>query len=427
MALPTPSPSQLAALEAMKAVALAGASGAVDKVNAIQGALDKQQEVEDFQKETFDVYNDEILRRYEVERKWIDGQDIASPVIENDIQQFAADGSGRLDNGGDFSPLRIPEFDGGPLTLLEARHELELFVEQGNVLDLLQNGIVGQITLEVGATIRDAITASSTSLIIDDNTNPISNGDKILITGGGFLAIIEVTNYSSGGVCTGEPGGAPFSTNQVDCEGPANGGAGTWTVSESLDFIYIIEPSGTIPAGSDIGQATFNGFNNTERTNKVASNPNLQPLMNDLIGQLHSLFDERKVVLNNQLTEIQANEDDNIDPTAETDVTTSSSAIDGFLGVTPPSTIDVSDAGITAITNERNTRHAQATARPANIAIAITTGDFYNQRFNTSEGRCRLNNGSIVLLNDLQNAKTGAQEGGVEAAGLASRYAALIP
>lgn len=422
MALPTPSPTQLAALEALKAVANAGATGAVDKVNAIQSALDKQQDVEDFQKQTFDALNDEIIRRYEVERRWIDGQDIVAPIIENDVQQFAADSSGRLDNGGDYAPLRIPEFDGGPLSLLEPRFELQIFIEQDEVLDYLQNGIAGQVLLDVGANIETGIDENSTSVNILDDTTTINNDDVLFVSGGGFAGLLKVTNATAGGSCAGE---APPGSGIDETTCLANGG--TWTPANGIDFVWLIPPTGLIPALSEIGQKQFLGFNNTERTNKVATDTDFQPLLDGFLSDLHALFDERKVALNNQLTEIQANQDDNIDPNAETNVTTSISAIDGFLGVTPPSTIDISDTGITAINDERNTRQPQATSRPGQIASAIMAGDFYNLRFGTSEGRCRLNNGSIVLLNDLESAKIGAQEGGIEAANLASRYDALIP
>lgn len=40
--------------------------------------------------------------------------------------------------------------------------------------------------------------------------------------------------------CIGEPGGAPFSTNQVACEGAANGGSGTW-IPTGPDF-YQADP-----------------------------------------------------------------------------------------------------------------------------------------------------------------------------------------
>ena len=424
MGLPAPSPSEIAALTALKAVADAGVLAGPGKVAAVQSAIDVQQEVENFQKSTFDVLNDDIIRRYEVERKWLDGQDITAPVVEADLQQFASDGSGRLDNGGDFAPLRIPEFDGGPLDALETDNETDLFTEQDNVLDILQNGYSGQITLDPTAIIQGAIDDSSTSVIIEDDTTVVNPDDIIFVAGGGFAALIKVVSSTLGGFCT--PTATPDTEAQCTIEG------GVWTDTNTINFTYLVKPGGTIPALSPIGQKTFNGFNNTERTSHTASDSDFQPLMDGGLSNLETIFDNRIVALTNEIVEIDANQDDNIDLTAKTKAQTSDAAIDGFLGVTPPSTINISDTGITAIDNEKAVRQPEITQRIIDIAAAILNGEsgttsYYDARFDTSEGRCRLNNGSIVLLNDLEGSKTAIQAGTVEAQNLSDRYAALLP
>lgn len=427
MGLPAPSPTQIQALTDLKAVADAGVTAGPIKEAAIQGALDKQQEVEDFQKSTFDSLNDEIIRRYEVERRWLDGQDIASPILESDISDFAAgDEAGRLWNGGDFAPLRITEFDGGPLVVLEAEPEQDQFAPQDVILDYLQNGIAGQITIEVGATIQGPFTSASTQIIIENNTNPININDVLVLYGGGFAAVVKVTNVSSGGFCTGE------ATPPQITEGACTGDGGTWTAADTIDIQILVGPGGTIPAGSDIGQKTWAGFDNTERTNHVATDTDFQDLMDVLLVDLETVFNLRKTALQNQINALQNNENDNLPASAETNAQTSVTAIDGFLGVTPPTTTNISDTGITAINNEKATRTAQITARITAIAAEITFGvdnsnSYYNLRFQTAEGRCRLNNGSIVLLNDLSKALSDIQNGTTEAQGLSDRYDALIP
>lgn len=424
MGLPAPSPEQIAALTALKGVADAGVSAGPGKVAAIQSAIDAQQEVEDFQKATFDALNDDIIRRYEVERRWLDGQDIAAPIVEADLQTFAASGSGRLENGGNFAPLRIPEFDGGPLAALEAEHESAQFTPQDTTLDLLQNGSPNPLLLDGGANIQDSINDLSTSLVVLDNTTTMNPGDSLVISGGGFTAIIQVDSVVTGGFCT--PTATPDTEAQCTIE------AGVWTVTEQVNFTYLFKPGGTIPALSDIGQVTFSGFTNAERTSHVASAPSLQPIMDGLLNDLQAIFNKRITALNNQLAELGANQDDNLDAGATTKANTSKLAIQGFLGVTPPSTINISDIGITAINNEKAVRQPEITQRITDIAAAILFGEagttsYYDVRFSTSEGRCRLNNGSIVLLNDLEEAKTGVQAGAVEAQGLSDRYDALIP
>lgn len=426
MGLPAPSPAQIAALEALRGVALAGVTATAGKVSAIQSALDAQQEVEDFQKLTFDALNDDIIRRYEIERKWLDGKDIALPIVEQDVQDFAAgDSTKRLWNGGNFSPLRIPEFDGGPLVVgVEPNYELNQFTPQDNVLDILQNGSPNPLSLTGGSTIQDLINDLSGSLVVLDNLIAIVPGSSLVVSGGGKTAIIQVDSVVTGGFCT--PTATPDTEAQCTIEG------GIWTVTETVNFTYLIKPGGTIPGGSDIGQVTFSGFNNTERTNKISSDPSLQPIMDGLISDLEAIFNKRKTALQNQITELQANQDDNLDADAETEAQASITAIDSFLGVTPPSTIDVSDTGITAIDNEKAVRQPQATQRVIDVGNAIPFGEsggssYFDARFENSEGRCRLNNGSIVLLKDLESAKADIIQGGVEAAGLANRYDNLIP
>ena len=433
MGLPVPSPSEIASLIALKAVADAGVVAGPIKEAAVQDALNKQQDVEDFQKETFDSLNDEIIRRYEVERRWLDGQDIVAPIVEVDITNFASrNTSERLWNGGNFAPLRISEFDGTPLSVLESEPEQDQFAPQDVIIDRLQNGIAGQIILDGTAIIQGAFTSISTQIIIENNTATININDKLFLSGGGFAAVVNVDAISSGGFCTGEPGGAPFSTNQADCEGAANGGPGTWTTADTIDITILVGPGGTIPSLSTIGQKQWSGFNNTERTNKVASDSDFQDLMDVLLVDLETIFNLRKVALQNQINELQNNDNDNLPASAETNAQTSITAIDSFLGVTPPSTINISNTGITAIDNEKATRSAQITQRFLDIVSEIgfgvdNTDSYYNLRFKTSEGRCRLNNGSIVLINDLSSALSDIQAGTVEAQGLSDRYDALIP
>lgn len=424
MALPTPNPDELAALTTLKAVADAGVSAGPGKVAAIQSAIDAQQEVENFQKATFDAVNDDIIRRYEVERKWLDGQDIAAPILEADLQSFANDGSGRLENGGDFAPLRIPEFDGGPLAAIETEFENSFFTPQDTTLDLLQNGSPSPLLLDGGANIQASIDDTSTSLVVLDNTTPITVGSSLVVSGGGFTAIIQVDSVVTGGFCT--PTATPDTEAQCTIE------AGVWTVTETVNFTYLFKPGGTIPALSDIGQVIFSGFNNTERTNHVANDVALQPIMDGLLNDLKNIFNDRITALNNQLVELGANQDDNLDAGATTKANTSKLAIQGFLGITPIATIDISDTGITAINDEKAVRQPEITQRIIDIAAAIAFGEsgtisYYDVRFNTSEGRCRLNNGSIVLLNDLEEAKAGVQAGAIEAQGLSDRYDALLP
>lgn len=428
MGLPSPNPSQTQSLQELKAVADAGVQGAIDKEAAIQEAIDKQQDVEDYQKSLFDILNDEIFRRYEIEKRWLNGKDIVSPIVEADLQNFAnEDITSRLWNNGNFAPKRIDEFDGIPLVDLETEHELSWFIPQDDAVDLLLNGIVGQILLTPGATTISSINDTSTSLSIKNNLVAISINDHLLISNGVNVAIVKVTSTPSiGGYCTGEDN--PPQVTQPTCEADN----GTWTVTNTMNIEMVLKPGATIAAGSPVGQTQYNGFNNTERTTKIASDPNLQVIMDNLLDELHNIFDKRITAMQNQLDEVQNNQDDNLPASIETNLNTSISALQGFLGVTPPSTIDVSDTGITAIGDEKAVRQPQATSRPSTIDTALAFGEtgtksYYDVRFETSGSRCRLNNGSINLLKKLIQSKIDAQAGGLEAQALSDRYDNLVP
>lgn len=426
MPLPTPSPQQVASLTALKAVADAGVTGADEKIAAIQTAIDVQQDAEDFQKSTFDALNDDIIRNYEMERRWIDGQLVENPIIEDDLQDFSnKETASRIWNGGQYTPARIDEFDGLPLAYQGDDNEDKLFGMQDEVIDKLVNGIPGQILLSGTAVLATAIDENSTSMTVEGNTNPININDVILVLSGADAAVIKVTSATAGGYCTGEA--TPPQLTEPACTGDG----GTWTNSDTIGFEYLIEPTGTLGIGTPVGQKTWSGFNNTERTNKTASDSDLQPILDSLLNSLRTVLEDRVVVLQNEIQAIQNNQNDLLPANVETDAQSSLTAVQGFLGVSPPSTIDISDTGLTAIDNEKSIREPQIIQRITDIAAEIATGDgsesFYDKRFNTASGRAHLANGSITLLRELNEAKAGNQAGKALAQGLSARYADLIP
>jgi len=421
MSAPILTSEQITALTDTKAVADAGVLGAIESAAAWNTVLIQQQKVDDAFKAFFDFFDGDIIVQYETERRFLDGQAIASPIVEQDILNFVNEiTTSRLWNDTKI-PERIAEFDGGPLVATDDEHENFLLPAQDNITSDLQT-FTGQISLDAAAVTSTSLTASSTTLDISTPvTETVSPDDLIFIGNGSDAAIVKVITATQGGTCSGETN--PPQVTESACI--ADGGA--WTPGDlELTIQVIIPPIGTIASGAGAGQLSYTGFNNTERTNKTANNSNFQPIMDTLLNQIKDIFDRRIVVLNNQITALQANDDSGLDLTAETKAQTSKTAVNGFLGGTPPSTIDISDTGLTSIDTESTSRQTEVTARISAIITAISVGNFFNLRFDNASNRARLDNGSLRLLNEYTNAKDGANASSVTAQDLSDRYDSLL-
>lgn len=420
MAQPVPSPSQIIAITEAKTLALAGAAGQAQSIIGLNAAIIKYTDIDNFAKANFDWLNDSVIKQYELERRWMDGQIIAAQITQTDLNNFVTNYSGRLWNGGDYEPLRIPEFDGTPLAATNDEHEDKLFDLQDDTLDWLQNGVTGMVTFG-GTTIDTALTSLSTTLELNTGGSPLSLsiGNRFIVKSGSNAAIVEVTSYAQGGSCS-----LPIYLDEASCL--LN--AGVWTIGNAiLGIKVLIPPQGTLAIGSSAGTDLFDGFNNTERTTKTPTNTWENALMTSLLESLEDEFNRRLAVLNSELAAIQANGNTNISASAATNVQNSITSVGNFLGVSPTATIDISNTGITAINAEKTTRQAQITARITQIASEITAGDFYGQRYNEAANRVQLANGTMVQLQDLQKALAGANSAQASATALAGRYDNMLP
>src|SRR6185369_3687184 len=182
---------------------------------------------------------------------------------------------------------------------------------------------------------------TSTTLSLQDPSVAITGivaNTVFVVTGVGDLAVVKVISTS---VPVGTP--PPY----------------------KLDLVIelIVPPTGTISAGANLD--SFTGFTNAERTTKIASDPDFQPLMNYLVLQLQGRINDRISRLNEQLTPLAANQDPdgvaNI-ATATTNVNTSKNFLTNYLITT-----DISNTGLASLSTERGTRSGQLTTRLAQI------------------------------------------------------------
>jgi hypothetical protein len=117
--MPTLSPAEIAQLQAEKAKQENFASAMLAAVPQ-KTARAAELAVADgaFQK-FFDYYNDDIIGKYDAERKALNGQYIADPISEDDIIGPASiDGSVRTTpTMPDTDIVRVDEFDGGAVSV----------------------------------------------------------------------------------------------------------------------------------------------------------------------------------------------------------------------------------------------------------------------------------------------------------------------
>lgn len=323
----------------------------------------------------FTYYNDDIIGQYDAERKELNGDYIASPIVEADITNPASLIASRTTPSLPATDIiRIAEFDGVPL-ILDSDNEQQHVIDQAGPEDVLQNGISGTVpTVTVTSLTASALTASSTTLDMIDTFGPMSFtiGDVFIVHDGGTdAAVIEVT-----GVTDNAGGNPPYDI--------------------TLDIDVIIAPAGTIASSSPVIDS-FSGFNNTERTTKVASDSSLQPLMDTLIVQLEGFINSRIANLNPQLTALAAQED----PDAVAEIITTTGLVNvskTFLTNYLVST-DISDTGLASLSTERGTRATEITTRLAQIVANFTgqTENYFNRRYGTGNDRGNTARGTLRL------------------------------
>lgn len=383
MAAPTLTPEQIASLEAEQlkqesAVLTFEATVPLKEARAADLAIQ-----DSAFKSFFDYYNDEIIGIYDSERQELDGLFIIDPIVEDDILKPAELEPHRTTPAlPNTDIIRVTEFDGGG-TDTNSDNEQQNIINQVLNEDVLVNGISGTSPVVTGTSLTaSSLNAASTTLDMIDAAGPtlFSIGDTFVVhDGGANTAVVQVV-----GVTDNVGGDPPYDI--------------------SLDVLILIPPIGTIASGSDVIDS-FDGFNNTERTNKVANNNDLQPLMDSLILSLTSDLLLRQVNLLAQITAIDLNQDpDGIAQlnTAKTNVLTSDSFIDNYLLTT-----DISDTGLLTLSTERGVRGPQITSRIAEIILNYTnqTENYYDRRYSSGNDRGSTGRGTLRLQT---NAEQGA-------------------
>ena len=388
MAFPTLTQEEMAQLEIEKATE----EGVVEVfLNAVPANLARAAElaiVDGSFKKFFEYYNDGVIGQYDAEQKSLNGDYIAAPIVEADITEPASQNLSHR-----TSPtlpavdlVRIAEFDGGPL-INTTVNEIVHIADQAAVEDALVNGYAGTSPTVTGTSLTaTALTSASTTLDMIDANGPMafSIGDVFVVHDNGTnAAIVQVT-----GVTDNAGGDPPYDI--------------------TLDITFLVAPVGTLAIGSDVIDS-FTGFNNTERTNKVATDTDLQPVMDSLISNLEAELNLRIARLGEQLTALNVNED----PDAVSEISTTVGLVntsDSFIDTYLLTTI-ISDTGLSSLASERGIRSSEITTRLSQIGANYTgqTENYFDRRYNTSNDRGNLSRGTLRLQKNAEESAVTAQ------------------
>jgi hypothetical protein len=379
---PVPTSDQLAAIETEVAGKTAQQTALTESVSLQDPIIEQKQLVDDAFKALFDYYNDDIIGPYDQERKALEGSFILEPIVEADILGVGSNPpTGRLvPTPPNRDIVRVPEFDDTDYTETNPINEADSIIAQADVENALAFGYGGSFppTLATSTT----LTPSSTTLSLTSNTliTGISIGTIFIVEDIGDIAVVKVVTVTP----NNPPVPPPY---RVD-----------------LTIELLVPPSGSISSGADV--VAFNGFNNTERTNKVAANANLQPLMDYLIAELEAKIADRISQLNLQLSAHALNQDpDAVSQlaTASLNANTSKTFLTNYL-----TTTIISNTGLASLDAERGVRSVQITARFAEILAAYTdqTEDYYEQRYQTANNRGNVERGTLRAVKDAESVKS---------------------
>lgn len=374
---PSADPSQKALLEDLKTLAQSDATTTGNQIAMLNEQIAKYQHGKDLFITRYN-YWDQYVQAYMLERSFIDGKFQATPLVQADYDSFMNQ-TGRLFEATAalplrLSPKRIAEFDAGDLTYVATNDEAVALTKEAASRADLVTGISSAFPNSWVTT--STLTPASTTLTIQRSSDAsFPTNVRIILNGGGLSAICLVTaaTFLSG------PGGLGHESDPYVYR---------LTVTPQ-DVTFTNVPSGASVLASEL-------FNNTERTNKTASIPSLQPVLNNLIAIYNARITAWKNLLQNQRNAIvtQTKEDlpDN------TYISNQLQALNQLIAYLV--TTDVSNSALTAMQNLNATRTSAAPARVAATLVRLQSGSSggFDQRWNYSDRLYNLSDGSFATI-----------------------------
>lgn len=356
----------------------------------------EQDKTQDLDSAFWNTLSDGIVRRYEKERRYINGVDDAQPPLLSEVKGVP-EGTGRMYDQNKFEVIRVDNFDGGDLdTGLEPRENL-VPPRDNRAFNWLRNGF--NDGPDPGVLTSSSITDASTQFQIP--TNSLIPGRKYIITGTNDSAIVEVTNVQSSVSASIPPFDVDFNFHVID------------------DVTFNVN-GGTINSGATILGSRV--FNNTERSSESASPAADQNSLENSFQLLLDTLNYRRGVIHSQLQEIAQNEDKQIDRTYVSGVIDTANNIDSFLA-----SPDYSDTGLNSIEAILTGRDSDFTARITSIASQLNGSeqDYYEQRYAQAQAIGNRNYGSYSLFVYSQGAEEILEEIGDNQSHVSGTYTNL--
>lgn len=327
-----------------------------DAIVQTQEAQVELNKTQDLDSAFWDVLNDGIVRRYEKERRWINGTDDNNPVSLSEIKNVP-EGSGRLFDQSVFDVVRVSNFDGGDIQTGLTPKEDDVFSRDDRAFDWLINGFSdGPDPTGLTSTI---INDASTSFETNNSTNIVA-GRRYLISGNNS-AVIFVSGIES----TTSGATPPFEV--------------TFSFYETDDVIFNTNGGGINTGASILGARVFS---NSERTSQTASPAGDQNTLDNSFQLLIDSLGFRRGLIQNQLQEIAQNQDSNIDATYVSGLIGVAEDIDDFLLNT-----DFSNSGLTSIETILSDRDSSMALRVTSILNQLNgvQQSYYDTRYGQAQ------------------------------------------
>lgn len=232
----------------------------------------------------FDKYND-IANAYQTERRWVDGTTYTT-VVNADLisgakrepgnKFFPTDGSWTK-----FQPRKHASTEGTPTTS-SPNYELEVFtkgIELGGLTELLDFLLNGQTSGVADDLLAAAYVPGAGTMMV--TTGGQTNGNLIILEGGGFSGLFLITNV-----------------------------AGT-----TLTVTEVVAPDGTLPMTTTTVIENITAFTNTERNTLISTL--YQNVLTGITTSIISSVLLWETAINNQLTQLNLNTDSRSPQAAE--------------------------------------------------------------------------------------------------------------
>lgn len=325
----------------------------------------------------FDKYNN-ISNSYQLERRWVDGTTYAT-VLEQDLVDAAKHVLGNKFYPTDgswtkFQPKKHTSTEGGPTTV-STNSELVVFSTLTPQLDFLLNG---QTSAVPDDTLASPYTPGAGTMTV--TTGGQTNGNLLLLAGGGFSGLFLITNVA--GL--------------------------TLTVTE------LVVPDGVLPDTTTDVLENIPAFTNSERNTLVSSS--YQNVLTGIANNIIASVLLWETAINSQLVQLNVNGDTRSPQASEiltaiADINNAKSVIDTWQAF--PNTgsmlndskfVDVNitplQAEITARTTFAGTRNTQITTALGSITQnpdgTYTGVGIYHLRFIQIDARINLAGGPLT-------------------------------